>query len=289
MSQIINQNILRVSDNTVVRPENSAAVRKGVPESNEPRMLRYQVANLQGIGTCPRQEDSFAFVNALGGEQAVRNGMMAILADGMGGMSGGKEASETAISTIKTDFQDYDPNGNIPDQLAASAVRADKIIYDMLGGNGGCTLAACLFLRNKMYFVSEGDSFIYLLRNGRLFRLNHEFNIVHESYLEAIHNRTVSAKSVVHRPDDEALTHFIGDGSGAAPERLVRPMDLYVGDIVMLCSDGVGDFVTENQVIEALGKKSTDEMCAELDRCINEGAEGKYRDNYTALIVKCTY
>ena len=51
------------------------------------RLLSYQVANLQGIGTRERQEDSFAFVNALDVTEMRRKGLLAIVADVMGGLN----------------------------------------------------------------------------------------------------------------------------------------------------------------------------------------------------------
>ena len=67
-------------------------------------LLSYQVANLQQKGARPYQEDSFAFVNALDVTEIRENGLMAIVADGMGGMEAGKQVSEMAVSCMVSAF-----------------------------------------------------------------------------------------------------------------------------------------------------------------------------------------
>ena len=67
--------------------------------------LPYLAANLQGIGARKSQEDSFAFANVFDAEQIEKNGLLFVVADGMGGMRDGKIASDTAVYSIKNDFE----------------------------------------------------------------------------------------------------------------------------------------------------------------------------------------
>ena len=62
------------------------------------RLLSYQVANLQGRGTRERQEDSFAFANALDVTEILRRGLLAVVADGMGGLKDGREVSQACVA-----------------------------------------------------------------------------------------------------------------------------------------------------------------------------------------------
>lgn len=95
------------------------------------RLLGYQIANLQGIGTRQGQEDSFAFVNAMDVMEIKNNGLMALMADGMGGMQDGKLVSEAAIRTVTEDFQRMDRHKNLgillrEGRLDTSEVDADE-------------------------------------------------------------------------------------------------------------------------------------------------------------------
>ena len=68
--------------------------RRKKPSPVRERLLSYQVANLQGRGTRERQEDSFAFANALDVTEILRRGLLAVVADGMGGLKDGREVSQ---------------------------------------------------------------------------------------------------------------------------------------------------------------------------------------------------
>ena len=61
----------------------------------------FDIANLQEIGKRMRQEDSFAFVNALDRSMYDARGMMFCVCDGMGGMADGKLASDTAVQCLR--------------------------------------------------------------------------------------------------------------------------------------------------------------------------------------------
>ena len=67
------------------------------------RLLSYNVANLQGKGSREYQEDSFGFVNALDVTEIRIKGLFAAVADGMGGMQGGREASTLVMKTMMAD------------------------------------------------------------------------------------------------------------------------------------------------------------------------------------------
>ena len=93
-----------------------------------------QVANLQGIGTRARQEDSFAFVNALDQNQYDAHGMMFCVCDGMGGMLDGKLASETAVQSLRESFAELDYAKPVGAQLTQNLRDASGKIAALLGG-----------------------------------------------------------------------------------------------------------------------------------------------------------
>ena len=68
--------------------------------------LALKIANLQGQGDRERQEDSFAIANAAGGELQQAQGLLALVADGMGGMEDGKAASQWAAERLLQLFQE---------------------------------------------------------------------------------------------------------------------------------------------------------------------------------------
>ena len=276
-------------EDRTVRPDESAAAPAEAPAPRAPaRLLSYRVANLQGVGSRARQEDSFTFVNAMDVTQMRENGLLAIMADGMGGMQDGKAASETAIASLRADFQAMDRSGDIPGQLRESALRASERVYGLLGGEGGSTLIQCLFYREQLWFACVGDSALFLLRDGELCTLNRQHNVLHERYLDTIRARRMDPSYARDDPEKHALTQFLGMYGMDEVDVLLHSLPLHDGDRFLLCSDGVADMVPKDLLQQCMENESPDAVCASIEQAVL-AANNPYQDNYTALFVQCSY
>ena len=71
-------------------------------------------------------------------------------------------------------------------------------------------------------------------------------------------------------------------------DSLRHPMKLRAGDVLLLCSDGVGGVLSEDQLIECLSAPVPEEMCRRMHEMVI-AAGRRYQDNYTALVVRCEY
>ena len=249
-------------------------------------LLSYQVANLQQKGARPYQEDSFAFVNALDVTEIRENGLMAIVADGMGGMEAGKQVSEMAVSCMVSAFSQMQRTGDLALQLRNGVIAADDALVQRFKGIGGTTLISCIIYDEKLYFASVGDSYLYLMRGGSLYRLNREQNYRHQLYTEAISAGSIDPTEADQDPDGHRLSAFLGMGGLSDLDYLRQPLPLRDGDILLLCSDGVGGVVTESQIIQNLSNNSAAEMCLNLDESVRR-ASRVHQDNYTALVIRC--
>ncbi len=276
----------------VPQPQESVTVRPDEPASPAPaapkRLISYRVANLQGIGSRERQEDSFTFVNAMDVTEIRRNGLLAIVADGMGGMRDGKVASEAAIACMKADFQAMDRSGDIAAQLRDSVLKAGASVFDCLGGSGGSTIVACIFYEEKLWFANVGDSYLYLLRDGQLLHLNREHNVLHERYLETIRAGGMDPEPARSDWEKAALSQFLGMDGMDDVDYLRRPLKLHDGDRFLLCSDGVGGVLSEATIQEFMEMDTPTETCAAMERAILL-QNNRYQDNFTALVVQCGY
>ncbi|MCM1104970.1 MAG: serine/threonine-protein phosphatase [Clostridium sp.] len=252
------------------------------------RLLSYQVANLQEVGARKRQEDSFAFVNAFDVTEIKEKGLLFLVCDGMGGMKDGKTASETAVASLRRSFADMDRNADLARQLKESVFLAADEVEKRLGGDGGSTVVAGILFREKLYYASVGDSFLYLKRGNQLYRLNREHNLCCQTYLESI--RTGEMDPRVGRECEEAaaLTQFLGMTGFHDVDGSVRPLPMKDGDVLLACSDGVGGVLTEEETLGALSLHSAQAMCQQMNQGILAHAK-KNQDNYTALVIKCLY
>lgn len=269
------------------RPRLTRSAPVPFPEAEPiPVRLSYQVANLQQKGSRPYQEDSFAFVNALDVTEIRRNGLMAVVADGMGGLEAGKQVSEMAVSCMVSAFGRMQRTGDLAAQLKAAATAADEALVQRFKGVGGTTLIACILYEEQLYFTSVGDSYLYLARGGSLYRLNREQNYRHQLYAEAIAAGRIDPTAADQDPDGHRLSAFLGMGGLSDMDGLRRPFPLQDGDVLLLCSDGVGGVMTEEQVLQDLTGGSAAEMCARLDQSVQRAGR-THQDNYTALVIRC--
>lgn len=253
------------------------------------RLLSYQVANLQGLGTCEAQEDAFAFTNVLDVTLIREKGLLAIVADGMGGMKDGRLASETVVSSIRRDFGGFDYLSDIASQLCGSLHRANEKTFSLLKGEGGSTAVVCLIYQESLYFASVGDSYLYLKRNGQLFRLNRPQNVLHDIYLQSIRSGTMNPEAAEQNPEKAALSQFLGIDMLEDIDFLRRPLPLMNGDVLLLCSDGIAGVLTEEQIYDGLMKLTPENMCSALEQMVCQASVGQYQDNYTALVIQCGY
>jgi protein phosphatase len=197
-------------------------------------------------------EDSIATVGKLG---------LLVLADGMGGYKAGNVASELATRSIVEVVGDG-LKKNAGDNIAALIQQAIKAANHVIfqesqqlsqrgAGSGqeqvmGSTVALLLLREGHVTIAHVGDSRIYRLRNGRLKLMTHDHSILQEQIdlgmvsardAEASHNRHLVTRGLGLDADVNVTL-----GEGAAQ----------IGDIYLLCSDGLNDMVDDADIELAL-------------------------------------
>ena len=249
--------------------------------------FEYRVGNLQGVGTRRAQEDSFAVANVFDEEKIREEGLFFMVCDGMGGMKDGALASQTAIGHIRNGFFDMDREGDLAAQLRDCVFAASAEVEAVIGGDGGSTAVGGIIYNDKFYYASVGDSSLFLLRSGSLYRLNREQNLCHEKYLDRIREGNMVPGDLQDDREAPALTAFLGMEGLSDIDCSVRPLPIERGDVLMACSDGVAGVLSEAEITEALRMDSVQEACAWMEQRIQAYARIN-QDNYTAVVVKCS-
>lgn len=239
--------------------------------------------NAQAIGTRERQEDSFAFSSFDNPEFIKEKGYLAIVADGMGGLFYGKEASEMAVQSFLESYQSYISFESIMDLLHLSLQDANKMVRNMAVeqekvDQTGTTLAAATIIEGSLYWISVGDSRIYLYRNGELIQLNEDHQYSKLLY-EEVMKENITVEEANSHPQRNALISFLGLPSLPEIDFNVKEMPLENGDIVLLCSDGLHGFMTDEEIAAILKENNPYPAQPLIDFVLQK--KHPYQDNIT--------
>ena len=166
--------------------EDSATVELSVPRG--PALL---AGNVQGVGARERQEASFAICTISDPGALARQGLFAVVADGMGGMDSGNEASEAAVDSMVRLFRGLLEEGDVPQQLREGVLAASDGIFQRFQGRSGTTVVAGRSLGAELHWLSVGDSAIFLKRGECVFQLNREHTCLNDLYLRELEQEPI--------------------------------------------------------------------------------------------------
>ncbi len=262
----------------VTAPEESPAVSavSAAPATPAP----VQVAYYQHIGAREDQQDSYAVSNPAG---YARQGVLAVVADGMGGLSNGGAVSAAVVRSFMDTFRTVQaPPGEL--LLEAAACTNNRVNQMLRGGEkSGSTLVAVILREGWLNFISVGDSRIYLYRGGALLQLNREHAYREELAVQAV-NREIPMGRVRGDRQSHALTSFFGIGTIPHIDRNDEAIRLLPGDRLMLATDGVFGALTGRQLEKALGLEISES--AKQIECLIRQADLPHQDNNTAVILE---
>lgn len=246
----------------------------------------FRVGNLHHIGCREEQQDSFCISN-IEDEQAMRDkGIMAVVADGMGGLEGGAAISQLVVDTFSKSYAQISKIDNPENFLYNTANDAENLVDTLkkqTGINGGSTIVAAIIKNGELNILSVGDSRIYLLRQGNLQQINHEHTF--GAFLQEKAERgEISPEEPFINPKRNALTAYIGMGSLKKVDRQTS-IPLYSGDKILICSDGVFNALESEAMIVALTGEAV-QAAEKLERMIL-AQRIPTQDNFTGIILEC--
>ncbi len=249
------------------------------------KALQVVPSNYQHVGARGNQEDSFAFSD-LGDRKTIEySGILAVVADGMGGLQYGEEASRVAVAVFLTEYTREQDNKSVIDRLLRALTIANTAVYDLAyNKNGaeldlGTTLVATVILKNSLFWVSVGDSRIYLYRNEQLEQLTTDH--IYANHLQKdVEQGRLSQEEADRNPERNYLTSYLGLPEISELGRSQKPMPLQRGDRLILCSDGLYDTLSEQAIKAVLESSNTNELAEGLVRAAL-AAGNTHQDNVT--------
>jgi PPM family protein phosphatase len=189
-------------------------------------------------------EDAVVWVTPPENEVAGGRGSLALVADGMGGHAAGEVASALAADVIRRLY--YDLDGTIPDLLANAFAAANRAILDYAAEHPECkgmgtTCTVLAFHEGKAWLAHIGDSRAYLLREG-----------------------TLTQEEADHSPMHNVILQALGTGVNFKPIIGSKGLPLRLGDVFILCSDGVCNLVPDAKIAEVAARLPPQEACHAL-------------------------
>lgn len=256
--------------------------KKQEEQAQRPWSGAVMVQKLHEQGARASQQDSFSVSPE---ELLPTHGLLAVVADGMGGLADGDRVSQTAVSAFMEGL--YAAPQPAPEQLLPILLTAaNRAVNELLGpeglNSGGCTLVAGLLREGMFYCLSVGDSRICLLRDGVLLQLNREHIYRNELILRAVNGEGGLAEAEALQGGG-GLTSFLGMGRLLQLDLPAQPLTVRSGDRLILMSDGVYNALSEPELTAALEA----EDAAGALRTAIAGKAYANQDNYTAVILYC--
>lgn len=247
----------------------------GSMEEQEQEIL---IGNAQTIGQRTEQDDYFA-------STVTRVGTLAVLADGISGVAHGRMASTLAVTMFSREFLKLDDAGDIPGFFHKASLLSNRAITEQLAGAiGGTTLISVVISNHRLHWGAVGDSLILLFREGEFLHINAKDTF--ESVLESRYLAgEIGREEVSGNPMKNQLTNYLGY-AGFKSMEIGEPIPLEPGDIVVLCSDGIYDALTEVEMEQILMKGMPPQDTAEEMIACVERKSYKHQDNATVLILK---
>lgn len=214
-----------------------------------------------------------------------------VVADGMGGHAGGEKASALAIDSVETFILDTfkwfaQCKGQDQDKVlvdfqsalgqANARVLAEAAERPELRGMG-TTLTLAYSLNDVLYVAHVGDSRCYLCRHGTLYRLTRDHTLVEEM----VRHGALQAEEAAQHRWRHVITNAVGgDTPGVKVE--VHRVQLEGGDRVLLCSDGLTEMLSEDEINDILRTEAAPEQACR--RLVTRANESGGKDNVTVVV-----
>jgi serine/threonine protein phosphatase PrpC len=224
-------------------------------------------------------EDSFLCNDALG---------LYAVADGMGGHQGGEQASRMAVEVLEKEMTrrlalaaEGAGSSTVAEALREATMLASREIYDSAQTNPeragmGTTLTGLCFHGPAVTLSHVGDSRAYLVRDGRARQLTEDHSWIQEQVRAGL----LSPGDAIVSRFRNIITRSVGFEPSVMPDLFTMPVE--AGDCYLLCSDGLSNYFS----VEEIGRVLTAQFYSEAGRALVEIAnERGGDDNITCVVV----
>ena len=248
-------------------------------------MLEIEFAQISDTGpTRPHHEDCVGYVLPENEEQARTHGWLFVVADGVGGHAQGEVASQAAVESLLAGFRGAAKGEALPTLLQRLVQGANTRVFEAAldagpaGAGMSTTIVSCALRHDRVAVAHVGDSRCYLIRGGEARPLTRDHTVASEQAGLGI----LSSKEAAEAETRHLLSRSLGGELMVNVE--VSNQQLYPGDLLLLCSDGLHGAVSTEQILEVVTQ--TPDVNAAVNRLAELANQQDGADNVSAQLVR---
>jgi protein phosphatase len=199
------------------------------------------------------------------------------IADGMGGAQAGEVASRLAAAAVR----EIGAGAGGEERIFELIQEANRRVYDRSSTDPntsgmGTTMTVALVEDANVAFGHVGDSRAYLIRDGRMEQLTEDHSLVNE----LMKSGKLSREEAQTHPQKSVITRAVGTDPDVDVDTFTVPVE--PGDVFLLCSDGLTDVVSEDEILDLVERNRTD-IDRALRALVKEANRGGGEDNITVV------
>jgi protein phosphatase len=202
----------------------------------------------------------------------------------MGGHQAGEVASNMAVEIISREYYKQGRVANIEKLLSKSFQTANRNIFELAGSNEkyrgmGTTCTAIVILDQKIYYAHAGDSRAYLFKDKLLTKITEDHTLVQQ----LVKNGDITQAEAETHPQRNILTNAMGTKAEMRVDTGKCPENFDPQNRIMICSDGLYDYMTDTELSEILVVESLEQAA---DFFIAEAKRRGGKDNITVALIE---
>ena len=239
-----------------------------------------QFGAMTDVGMCRKINEDNYYVKADGAFP------YAIVADGMGGHKAGEIASMMVVDVIRnhlenslSEDQDYVEAG---ETVRKAFISANNIIYKYAENNYkimgmGTTATLAMVFKGRIITAHVGDSRAYTIDKNEIKQITRDHSYVQE----LVSMGKITKEEAKHHPKKNFITRAMGAEETVKVDVNIRP---YNGETILLCSDGLVNFVDDEEIKDIVQKRGS--LKKKTEQLVNTANSRGGKDNITVIILK---
>lgn len=205
-----------------------------------------------------------------------------IVADGVGGHNAGEVASESAIDFFEQFIYETEDD-EVLDLLVSALAYANEQVFKLSKtnkaySNMGTTLLATTIKNNKIFIAHVGDCRLYGIRNNKIAQMTSD----HTYAMDLFKAGVISREEAENSKDSNILTRAIGTDKNVKADALF--CDIFENDIFIMCSDGLSDMLTDDEIFEIASKDISTED--KVNYLIQKANDNGGKDNIAVIVIE---